>query len=209
MRPASGSPRKFTTSLRPPSPDKCLRQRKRSNSDSLPPRLPLKEDGIQLGSVMAQEAAKSFWNPDMLYKSLQKLTEYAAQTKMMQDSKKDSDNENLDTISSEELLDSNVEEIYTLEEDTSDDLLELSDTSITGTKGRKSCDLSSSLKLHSVLTSLHSLSDHQLQQKTHANRHVFYPLSPMRRAYTDPCLSPRIMRRRKTPVISATLQVCH
>ena len=36
-------------------------------------------DGIPLGSLTAQEAAKSFWNMDMLHQRLQKITECAAQ----------------------------------------------------------------------------------------------------------------------------------
>ena len=271
-RPKSGSLRKTLCSS---SPDKCFRQRKRSNSDNIPPSIPLERDGIQLGSLMAQEAARSFWNSEMLESSLRKLHEYATQT-IEQANNTDKDNDKNDTSSSteaEELDNLNVEEIYTLDEDTctstsedllgksdtaltSDDLLEKSDTALTSddllgksdtaltsddllgksdtaltsdelleksvtvltsedlfgksdtalTTGNKSSALSSSLNLHSVLTTLHSLSDHQLELRP--KRHVVYS-SSMRRAHTDPCLSPRLMRLRQVSSLCAgTLEVC-
>ena len=258
-RPKSGSLRKTLCSS---SPDKCFRQRKRSNSDNIPPSIPLERDGIQLGSLMAQEAARSFWNSEMLESSLQKLHEYATQT-IEQANNTDKDNDKNDTSSSteaEELDNLNVGEIYTLDEDTctstsedllgksdtaltSDDLLEKSDTALTSddllgksdtaltsddlleksvtvltsedlfgksdtalTTGNKSSALSSSLNLHSVLTTLHSLSDHQLELRP--KRHVVYS-SSMRRAHTDPCLSPRLMRLRQvSSLFAGTLEVC-
>lgn len=51
------------------------RVRKRSSSLSNSPYRP---SGIPLGSKAAQEAAKSFWNMDMLQVSLQKIVKYAA-----------------------------------------------------------------------------------------------------------------------------------
>ena len=47
----------------------------KSKSWSNSPRL---SHGIPLGSLMAQEAAKSFWTTDMLQERIQKITEYAA-----------------------------------------------------------------------------------------------------------------------------------
>ena len=55
--------------------DSEVRVRKRSSSLSNSPYRP---SGMPLGSKAAQEAAKSFWNMDMLQESLQKIVQYAA-----------------------------------------------------------------------------------------------------------------------------------